>query len=139
MLPVFGWYGATGGLTPPFAVLVPVAVAAGAGLAIANALADVERDRAAGTASIATWLGAGRAWTVQAALVVGIAAVAVLSAAAFDAPVGRLMLVAIAAGLPIVGLVLGRSGGADMRERAWQVEAIGMAVLGVAWIWAILG
>ena len=83
--------------------------------------------------------GPARAWMVQATLVVAIAAAAILSAAAFNAPAGRLALVAVAAGLPIVGLVVGRSGGADTRERAWQVEAIGMALLGVAWIWAILG
>ena len=64
ILPVFGWLGATGTLPPVFGILVPVAVAAGAALAIANALADVERDQAAGTVSIATYsVPAARGWS----------------------------------------------------------------------------
>ena len=48
LLPVFGWLGTTGGLPDSFAILLPVAVIAGAALAIANARADAERDTAAG-------------------------------------------------------------------------------------------
>ena len=122
-----------------FVLLVPVAVAAGAALAIANALVDVERDRAAGVSSIATSLGAERAWAVQACLVVAIAVVAVVSAAILGAPSGRVWLVAAAGCVPIVGAGLGRGGGAARRERAWQLEAVGIAAVGVAWIWALLG
>ncbi len=139
ILPVFGWLGATGGLPPVFVLLVPVAVAAGAALAVANALVDVERDRAAGVSSIATSLGAERAWAVQACLVVAIAVVAVVSAAILGAPSGRVWLVAAAGCVPIVGAGLGRGGGAARRERAWQLEAVGIAAVGVAWIWALLG
>ncbi|HYN47211.1 MAG TPA: UbiA family prenyltransferase, partial [Candidatus Nanopelagicales bacterium] len=48
LLPVFAWVGATGSLPAPFAVLVPIAMLAGAALAVANALADLEHDRGAG-------------------------------------------------------------------------------------------
>ena len=139
ILPVFGWVGATSTLPPVFAVLVPVAGAAGAALAIANALADVERDRAAGTVSIATTLGPGRAWAVEAVLIGEVVAAALASALLLAAPTGRLALIAIAGCLPVAGLALGRGGGADRRERAWQVEAVGIAALGLAWIWALWG
>ena len=139
ILPVFGWVGGTGALPAVFALLVPVAVAGGAALAIANALADVERDRAAGVGSIATALGPARAWALQAGLVGSIVAVAVASAAFLGAPTGRIVIVAAAGSLPLAGLALGRSGGPDRRERAWQLEAIGLAVTGVAWIWTTLG
>ena len=139
ILPVFGWLGASGTLPLIFGVLVPIAVAAGAALAIANSLADVERDRAVGTASIATTLGPGRAWAVQATLI-GIVVVAALASASFiGASAGRVLLVAAAGSVPIAGVALGRGGGADRRERAWQIEAIGVATLGVTWIWAAFG
>lgn len=137
ILPVFGWLGATGTLPPVFGILLPVAVAAGAALAIANALADVERDLAAGTASIATALGAGRAWAVQAGLIGVVAVAAVGSAAILGASTGGLLLVAVEACVPIAALALGRGGGAGRRERAWQLEAVGIAALGVAWIWVL--
>ena len=139
ILPVFGWLGATGSLPPAFGILVPAAVAAGAALAIANSLADVERDRAAGTASIATALGPGRAWAVQAALVTAIVGAAVVSAWVLAASDARVLLVALAGCLPLAGVAMGRGGGADRRERAWQLEAIGVAAVGVAWIWALFG
>lgn len=139
ILPVFGWLGATGTVPQVFALLVPVAVAAGAALAIANALADVERDRAAGVRSIATSLGPSRAWMTQAGLVVTIVVIAVVSAAVLGASTGQVALIAAAGCLPIAGAGLGRGGGAARRERAWQLEAIGMAALAVAWIWALLG
>lgn len=139
ILPVFGWLGAAGTLPAVFGLLVPVAVAAGAALAIANALADVERDLAAGAASIATALGSRRAWAIQAGLIVASVAVAVASAVLLGASVGQVALVAGAGLVPLVGAALGRGGGADRRERAWQLEAVGFAGLAVAWIWALLG
>jgi 4-hydroxybenzoate polyprenyltransferase len=139
ILPVFGWLGTTGTLPPVFGILVPVAVVAGAALAIANALADIERDRAAGTVSVATALGAGRAWAVQAGLIGVVVGAALTSAALLAAPAGRLLLVAIAGFVPVAGLAFGRGGGADRLERAWQLEAVGVAALGLAWIWAFFG
>ena len=52
LLPVYGWLGATGDLPAFFIALVPMAMLAGAALAIANARADLERDVAAGTVSV---------------------------------------------------------------------------------------
>ena len=61
LLPVYGWYGATGSLPELFLVLVPAAANAGAALAVANAMVDTERDEAAGVRSIALALGPTRA------------------------------------------------------------------------------
>jgi 4-hydroxybenzoate polyprenyltransferase len=139
ILPVFGWLGATGFLPATFALLIPVAVAAGAALAIANALADVERDQAAGVRSIATALGAGRAWALQAGIVAASVAIAVVSAAILGATGGQVLLIGVAGCLPLAGAAIGRGGGPARRERAWQLEAIGIAAVGGAWIWALLG
>ncbi len=68
LLPVFALAWTVGTLPASFAILIPVAVAAGAALAIANARADLERDVAAGVDSIAVRLGLDRSWAVDAGL-----------------------------------------------------------------------
>jgi 4-hydroxybenzoate polyprenyltransferase len=138
ILPVFGWLAASDALPPPFLVLVPAAIAAGAALAIANALADLERDRAAGVASIATDLGASRAWLLHAGLLAVVLAAAVGSAWAFGATPGAIGLVALAGGVVVAGALAARGGGPTGRERAWEAEAIGVAIVAIAWTWAVL-
>jgi len=134
LLPVYGWVGATGGLPRSFAVLIPVAVVAGAALAVANARADEVRDRVAGTVSVATRLGGRWSWWAEAgllAVVVGAAAVTLL--AGRPGIVG-LVAAVIATGVIAVGLALGRADDPSRRERSWELEAVGVALLGVAWL-----
>jgi 4-hydroxybenzoate polyprenyltransferase len=135
LLPVYAWFGATGALPAAFAVLIPAAVAAGAALAIGNARADYERDLASGVASIATTLGARRAWTVEVVLLGAIGVVAVLSAGATGGSIGRVAIVGLAGLIPI-GAALGSARlNPAGRERAWEAEAVGVALLAVAWVW----
>jgi 4-hydroxybenzoate polyprenyltransferase len=138
ILPVFGWVGATGTLVPAFAILLPAAVAAGAGLAIGNALVDVERDRAAGITSIALVLGAARAGWLAAALFAAIWLAAVGSAALAG---GGLIVgaVALAGAVPVAAAIGSRAASSAVRERTWQAETIGLAVLAAAWLVAVLG
>ena len=103
LLPVFAWIGATGTLPAAFAVLVPIAMLAGAALAVANALADVERDPGAGTETIATSLGLVRARRIGAVLRGLVVAAALGSAVAFG---GDVAWIAVAA-----------AGSADRRGR----------------------
>jgi 4-hydroxybenzoate polyprenyltransferase len=138
ILPVFGWLAATDALPAPFLVLVPAAVLAGAALAVANALADVERDRAAGVASIATELGAFRAWLLHAALLGVVLVAAVVSVSAFGGSPGEIGLVALAALVAAAGAAAAQGGGPARRERGWELEAIGVGLVAVAWTWAVL-
>jgi 4-hydroxybenzoate polyprenyltransferase len=138
VLPLFGWLGTTGSLPPAFAVLIPAAVAAGTGLAIANGLADVERDRAAGVSSAAVALGRSRAWRLEAILLAAVASAAVGSAALLGATAGKVLLVAVSGCLPLAGVLLGRSEEASRRERGWEIAAVGIAVLAIAWILVLL-
>lgn len=138
ILPVFGWLGATGHLPFAFAILIPAAVVAGAALAIANALVDVERDLAAGSGSIAVALGATRAWSVHAALLALLGLVASASVAPLGGSAGAGLAVLVAATVPIAAAVAGRGGPPARRERAWELEAVGVAILGVAWLVAVL-
>jgi 4-hydroxybenzoate polyprenyltransferase len=134
VLPVYGWLGAAGGLPGSFAVLLPVAVMAGSALAVANARADQERDSAAGVDSVAIRLGADRAWTVHSILLGVVVASAIITLALWGASAGSVGLV-VGAGLVVaIGVWLGRVGDAARRERAWEVEAVGVGLLAVAWL-----
>jgi 4-hydroxybenzoate polyprenyltransferase len=138
ILPVYAWYGAVGTVPAEFGVLIPAAVAAGAALAIGNARADLERDAASGVASIATRLGQRAAWAWQVVLFVAIAVAAVVSVAAWGGGAGGVALVAAAGLVPVLAAAAARDAGPGGRERAWEVEAIGVAVLAVAWLWVAL-
>jgi 4-hydroxybenzoate polyprenyltransferase len=144
LLPVYGWLGAAGTLPASFAVLLPVAVVAGTALAIANARADAERDAAAGVGSVAIGLGLERAWTVNAVLLgsvvvlafatlgSGDAALATLTSgdASLGARAGALVAVLVIA----LGVLVGRRGDRARRERAWELQAIGVGLLAMAWL-----
>lgn len=144
LLPIHAWLGATTTIPDGLLALVPAGVLGGAGLALANGLADIERDMSAGRATIAVRLGARRAWLLQ-TLVLGTAAVlAALIAPAV--PVGAtgealgILPILRVAGLwlAIAALVVGagalRSSRAEVRERGWELEAIGVTGLGIGWL-----
>ena len=144
LLPVYAWFGATGRLPTPFAILLPAAVVAGAALAIANARADLERDGAAGLISVATRLGPDRAWAVQAGLLLGLILVALVSLwlTGPAAPAAPAAAGTIGASLVIVlgmGWDLGPRASPARRERAWEIEAIGVALLAAAWLAGVGG
>lgn len=134
LLPVYGWLGGVGELPSFFAILVPIAVLAGAALAIANALADLERDTEADVASIARRLGRDRAWLTHVVLLGIVIVVALASLAAVGGQPGAVVVAAGGAAVIAVAAGLGRVGGPRRRQRAWEGEAVGLAVLAVAWI-----
>jgi 4-hydroxybenzoate polyprenyltransferase len=137
LLPVFGWFGATGSLPTWFIALVPMAGLAGAGLAIANARADLERDRQAGVGSVAVRLGPHTSWFVHVALLGSAAAMAVGWLFVTGTTVPTFALVASGLGVIASGVWLGRAGDAARRERAWQLEAVGTAIVAIGWLVAV--
>jgi 4-hydroxybenzoate polyprenyltransferase len=141
LLPVFGWYGATGALPGLFVVLVPAAANAGTALAVSNALVDMERDEAAGVRSIALALGPSRAGWLVIVLHAVVALLALGTAIVLDAPAGWVVAILLASAAPIGGAVLGvvAAGrpGTSWRELAWEVQAIGTGLLAVAWLGAL--
>ncbi|MFL5675504.1 MAG: UbiA family prenyltransferase [Chloroflexota bacterium] len=134
VLPVYAWVGATGGIPASFAILIPVAVIAGAGLAVANARADEDRDRASTTSSVATRLGGAWSWRVDAGCMAVVSVAAVATLLSDDA--GPLALAGVVVGAVTValGLVVGRTAEADRRERSWEFQAVGVAVLAASWL-----
>lgn len=141
LLPVYGWFGATGDLPGVFIVLIPAAANAGTALAIANSIVDMERDEAAGSGSIAVALGPRRSTALVVALQAVVAALAIGTTLVVGTPAGWLAAVVIAALVPVGGAVIGRVATTRalpaLREVAWEVQAIGTALLAVAWLSAL--
>ncbi|HEX2754614.1 MAG TPA: hypothetical protein VHM48_04085, partial [Candidatus Limnocylindrales bacterium] len=119
-------------------VLVPAAVAAGAALAIGNTLVDVERDRAAAVSSIAISLGPSRASRLGAVLLAAVWVAAVGSAIATGAGWIAVAAITVAGMIPVVAAIGARAAASAARERAWQAEAIGLAVLATVWLAIVL-
>lgn len=141
LLPVYGWFGATGDLPGVFLVIIPAAANAGAALAVANAIVDMDRDQAAGIGSVALTLGAGRAAGLVIVLHMVVAALALATAIALGAPTGWVAAVLTAAAAPLggalLGLVAALRDSAGWRELAWEVQAVGTGLLAVAWLGAL--
>ncbi|MBA2720431.1 MAG: UbiA prenyltransferase family protein [Chloroflexi bacterium] len=139
ILPVFGWLGATGELAPAFAFLLPAAVAAGAGLAIGNALVDVDRDRAAGTSSIAAALGPTRSAWVATTLFGAVWIAAVATALTAGRAIVPVMGLAVAGFVPVAAGWVSVTASSGRRERLWQLEAISLAGLAAIWVGVMVG
>jgi len=136
LLPVYGWLGAADGLPALFVVLIPVGVLEGAALAIANALVDVERDREAGLASVATTLGRRVSGVVVLVLQAAVGGVAVVTAVGLGVPRAWLALVAGASLIVVAGAATSvpSSAPAGRRAAAWTTQAVGAGAVAVGWI-----
>jgi len=137
VLPIYGWLGATSTLPAFFAVLVPMAVLAGAALAVANARADLDTDLAAGTASVATVLGPVRSWWLCAVLIAAATGIRVVFVGRDGW--GALTCVLVVAGTALVGfgLIVGRRHTPHARRRSWEALAIGAAIAATGWVAAM--
>jgi 4-hydroxybenzoate polyprenyltransferase len=146
---VHAWLGATGTVPPDMAWLYPAAVAAGAALAIANGLADFERDARSARATAIVRLGRRRAWLVNVALLTVVSAIAIALApgggpgstvgTVESGPAAALRdLRAVGLVLGIVALALGaialRGDRPGLRERGWELQAVGVVAVGVGWL-----
>ncbi len=130
LLPVFAWVGATGSLPLPILGLAGLGVLAGTSLAIANSLADAERDAASLTVTIATALGRRRAIRLGALLDAAAGGIATITAIALAGPnLGTLIACAGAATLA-VGVAVGFRG---HLQRAWEVQAVGYGIVAAGW------
>jgi len=137
LLPLFGWVGATGEVPPALGVLLPVAMLAGAALAVANALADLERDESAGIETVATVLGIVVARRVGAVLQGGVAVAALGSALLLGGSPGGIAVGVGGVAIMALGVALGWGRGRRARQRAWEIQAVGLAVLAAGWVGAL--
>lgn len=137
LLPVFAWWGAVGSVPLAFLGIVVLAFFAGMTLALANAYVDLDRDRASATASVATFLGRRLALQANAVLLTCVQFVAVATTG-LVAGSAQLLWVELA-GCALGWLGIGLAGVSDDRARplAWEVQAVGIAVIGAAWLTAL--
>jgi 4-hydroxybenzoate polyprenyltransferase len=131
LVPVFAWLGATGELPPALVPLIPIGTIAGGGLALANGIADLDRDLAAAVRTAAVRL-AGRAWPADATAMSAALALAWLFAP--GVVVVRVGGLALGSLLLIGGLILSRAPSASRRERGWELQAAGVGVVGLVWV-----
>jgi 4-hydroxybenzoate polyprenyltransferase len=134
LLPVYAWLGATGSIPAAFGLLLPMATLAGASLALANQLADDERDRQEGLRTAVGSLGRARAWALSASLDAVVGLIALASLVIVSAPALAIAGADLSVALVAVGLSLGRSRLPSTRERAWEIQALAFACLAVAWL-----
>ena len=134
LLPLYAWLGARGSVPAAFLGVVVLAFLAGATLALANAYADLERDRRSGTVSAATILGARRTLVANAFLLASIQIVVVATTLATMGATPLLAAEAGGCGLGWVGLGLAGVSGDRGRTLVWEVQAVGVLVLGAAWL-----
>lgn len=133
LVPVYAWLGSVGAVPGAVVGIVPAAILAGAGLAVGNALADLDEDDARGRRTIAVALGRAMAWWANAAGLLGAITVAiVLRPTDGGATAAQILAAGAAVTLAGVGLLWSRN---HLWGRvAWGLEASGIAVIGIGWI-----
>jgi 4-hydroxybenzoate polyprenyltransferase len=156
LLPIHAWLGAVGLVPPGLLTLSVAGVLAGAALALANGLVDLERDAGVGRGAVVVRLGARRAWLANVGLLATVLLMAIfLAPAVIGGTIGDGQ-----AGTPQAGLALGpdvlrllRGGGVvvgvvavsigavalaarsvSLRERGWELQAAGVAAMGLGWL-----
>ncbi len=135
IVPLFG-YGAAGRFPAVLWWAWPIGALLAVATHLADALPDVERDRATGVLGLATRLGVGRAAAVAAASYAAALLLALVSGLdAGDRPV-ILAGVALAAALGLAALPAGGSG-PEGRRFAYRLLLAGMVVLAVGWAAAV--
>jgi len=137
LFPTYGWLGVAGTLPPIWAILLPTAVLAGAALALGNAAIDVERDRAAGIGSIATHLGRHRAARASLLLLAVVALLALVTITFAGAALPWALVALPGIGLALAGAGMVHAAAPERRERGWEIEAVGVALLAAGWLAAM--
>ena len=166
LIPLYAWVGAVGTVPPALVGLALLAVPAGAGLAVANALPDEAGDRVAGARTVATALGPRAAWwaatlllaatyvlAVGALIALGAGTAGVLDtvgatgggpaggAAPADAVPGASAAswatITVAGLLLAGGAWLGRGPALARRRAGWGVEGVAVAALAAGWVGAL--
>ena len=132
LVPVFASIGVSGRISLDVLALVPLAMLAGSGLAIGNALVDEPADRGLGRRTVAVALGRRTGWLLHSVL---FALTIVLLGLVRMPAGGPTVVVPMVAG--IAGIVSGAAllamDGNRWKRAGWALEAAGTAMLGVTW------
>lgn len=134
LLLAWTWLAAAGSLPPGWPALLPLAALAGPALHLANSLVDLEDDLATGRQSLAASLGRERARIILALLVAAICSLGWAALLALASP-SRVATLAAACATMLAGGGVALSWRASTRDRemGWLIQAVGLALLVVAW------
>jgi geranylgeranylglycerol-phosphate geranylgeranyltransferase len=138
LLVCYPWVTVTGSLPPRSALVLGMAALAGPALHIANALVDLDRDRASEAPGIAVRLGLERSVALV-VLLSGIIYAAAWLTLLTAVPVRTVTLVAVvvASGVGAVGILGSASPDARRRAWGWSFQAIALGCLTLAWFAAV--
>jgi len=114
-----------------------MAVLAGVTLALANALADLEKDRLSEVGSVATALGRSRTLVLDAAIMLAIQAIALATAISLGAGAWSLAASSVGVCLGWLGVGLASTGSERARQAGWETQAVGFLLLGAGWLSAL--
>jgi 4-hydroxybenzoate polyprenyltransferase len=137
LLPVYAWFGATNGLPPALVGVAGMAILAGAALAFANALADLERDAAAGTRTVATMLGRDRTVAVDVGLVALLQGVVVATSVLSGPEPAQIAAEVAGACIGWAGLRVTAARREGLRRLGWELQAVAIAIMGIGWLAAL--
>jgi 4-hydroxybenzoate polyprenyltransferase len=134
LVPAFGWAVARQELPAGFPALLALGSLAGAGLAIANGLADLDADSTVGGGGLTLRLGRRPATRLLVLLQTALVLLAVgVVAGGRRSPISGVPL-ALAVPLITLGVVASGATAAATRERGWEMQAIGVGLLAIAWL-----
>ena len=132
LVPIYAWTGAGAGLPPRLGALTVLGALAGLQLALANELVDLEADAVASGRGLAVRLGRRRATTTMVLTAAAVLSVAVLTFSDAASAASSAMVAAI--GATAVGVAASTRGAPRWRWLGWQAQALGVALLALAWI-----
>lgn len=134
LVPAFGWAAARGELPAAFPELIALGTLAGAALAIANGLADLDADATVGGGGLAFRLGRRASFPLLVVLQTSLVLLAV--GAVLDGRRSPSSIAPLAVAVPVIvlGVVASRATSAAARERGWEAQAVGVALLAIAWL-----
>lgn len=133
LVPAFAWYGAVGTLPVVIATVLPIAMVAGAGLAIGNGLVDLDLDAERGRRTSAVALGRPWAWAVQ-SVALGVAVGAAWAFLPAGGGASSRWLLAAGSATVIAGVIGLGTRSARGKRIGWGLEAAGIAIIGLAWV-----
>jgi 4-hydroxybenzoate polyprenyltransferase len=141
LVPVYAWLGVGAGLPPSVPRLFALGGLAGLELAIANGLVDAPADLGLGGRGVAVRLGPTRARTVMVVAALGTLAIAWLTLLGGDpgslGQVGPgLAAMALGSLLLVGGVAMSLRRSAAWTRRGWQAQALGVAIVAIAWVGA---
>jgi 4-hydroxybenzoate polyprenyltransferase len=136
LVPLFG-YGAAGRFPAVLWWAWPIGALAAVAVHLADALPDVEADRASGVRGLATRLGVARAAALSAAAYAAAGTIALASGLAAGERRAVLAGTALAAALGLAALLAGAGGGPPRRRVAYRLLLAGMVALALGWVAAV--